>query len=42
MSQSKQDRVKLAIAILITVMIITLVVYNSIVYGMPKYPYDGM
>lgn len=36
------DKLKLSVILVVLTTVIALVVYNSIVYGIPRYPHDGM
>jgi hypothetical protein len=39
---SKSEKIKVGTVVLFIVIVIGLVIYNSIVYGIARYPYDGM
>jgi len=39
---TKSDKLRLSAMIVVLTTIVALVIYNSIVYGIPRYPHDGM
>lgn len=41
-AMTKSDKLRLSAMIVVLTTIVALVIYNSIVYGIPRYPHDGM
>lgn len=39
---TKSDKIRLAFMVTLLVTMVALVIYNSVVYGIPRYPHDGM
>ncbi len=39
---TKSDKLRLSAMIVVLTTIVALVIYNSIVHGIPRYPHDGM
>jgi hypothetical protein len=39
---SRSDKLRLSVMFVVLTTILALVIYNSIVYGIPRYPHDGM
>lgn len=38
---TKTDKLKLVVMTVVLTTIVALVIYNSVVYGIPRYPHDG-
>ena len=39
---TKSDKLRLSVMFVVLTAIIALVIYNSIVYGIPRHPHDGI
>lgn len=39
---TKSDKIRLAFMVTLLATMVALVIYNSVVYGIPRYPHDGM